>query len=37
MLNVFTSCIYIDNGMKIKKDSVWSFIEYDIYFKKSDS
>ena len=37
MLNVITSFIYIDNGMKVKKDSGCSLIEYDIYFKESES
>ena len=25
------SCVYIDNGMKVKKDSGCSLIEYDIF------
>ena len=28
---------YIDNGMKVMKDSGCSLIEYDIYFKESES
>ena len=32
-----TSCVYIDNGMKVKKDSGCSLTEYDIYFKESES
>ena len=30
-LNFITRCIYIDNGMKVIKDSGCSLIEYDIY------
>ena len=33
----FTSCIYMDNGMKLKKDSGCSLIQYDIYFKERES
>ena len=35
-----TSCVltvYIYNGMKVKKDSGCSSIEYDIYFEESES
>ena len=35
MLNVITSRIYIDNGMKVKRDSGCCLIEYDIDFQKS--
>ena len=36
ILNVITSCIYIDNGMKVKTDSGCSLIENDIYLKESE-
>ena len=36
ILNVITSCIYIDNGMKVKTESGCSLIEYDIYFKANE-
>ena len=30
------SCIYLDNGMGVKTESVCSLIEYDKYFKESE-
>ena len=36
ILNVITSCLYIDNAMKVKTDSGRSLIEYDTYFKESE-
>ena len=37
ILNVITSYIYIDNGVKVKTDSGWShLIEYETYFKESE-
>ena len=36
-LSADTFIYYIDNGMKVKKDSGCSLIEYDIYFKESKS
>ena len=36
-LYIITRCIYIDNGMKVKRYSGCSLIECDIYFKESES
>ena len=36
ILIVITSCIIIDNGMKVKTDSGCASIEYDIYLKESE-